>query len=188
MFISDDLYPLVQFPSINTNTETTDYQLEVTENDNYYVPAYYKITPQSYYAPFVVMYSDHNTLGVFTPLSRIVLTSQSLQIATESVQPSTPLFNSLTPNSVTQVANQQIITDFQPDFSTHNSVNRDFIQFNNSLVNSRLIPFNGNRTQLKRIDITVWWSDKNNNMYPLLLYPNTSFDIKICFVKKEISF
>ena len=136
--------------------------------------------------PFIILYSGHNTLGLFTPLKKIVFTSQSLQIASESVQPATALFNKASPSETNQVVNQQIITDFQPDMTTQNIVNRDFIQFNQSLINSRLIPFSSNKAQLKRLDVVVYWSDKNNNLYPLLLYPDTAFDLKLCFVKKSV--
>ena len=188
-FINDLLYPFLQMPSMNTMADTPDYRLEIAINDNYYTPSYYSTPAYSGLpsgVPFVVMHSDHNTLGLCSPLDKIVLTSQSLQIASESVQPASALFNSLSPSEVNQVVNQQIITDFQPDMTTQNLVNRDFIQFNQSLINSRLIPFLNNKSQLKRLDIAVYWSDKNNNMYPLLLYPNTSFSVKICFKKKNV--
>jgi hypothetical protein len=186
-FINDLLYPFLQMPSMNTIQNTPDYRIEVVINDNYYTPSYYSTPSYSglLTVPFVVVHSGHNTLGLFTPLNKIVFTSQSLQIASESVQPATALFNSASPSEINQVVNQQIITDFQPDMTTQNLVNRDFIQFNQSLINSRLIPFSTNKAQLKRLDVIVYWSDKNNNLYPLLLYPDCAFDLKLCFVKKS---
>jgi hypothetical protein len=183
--VNDILNPLLQFPAINTVSQTL-YQLEVAINDNYYVPSYYNNSPYVItMKPFVVMYSDHNTLGLFSPLNRIVLASSNLPIVSESVQPAKSVFSSSSPTFVNQVLGAKIITDFQPDFSTTNLVNRDFIQYNQSVNNSRLVSMQGTRLSLSRIDIQVYWSDQNNNLTPVYLYNGTSFDLKIAFVPKN---
>jgi hypothetical protein len=185
LYVNDVLFPLLQFPAINTVLPNL-YLLEVPINDNYYVPSFtgaYEITAE----PYVVMYSDHNTLGLFSPLSRIVLTSSNLPTTSENVQPSTNTYSASTPSNVNQILGAKIVTDFQPDYSTTNLINRDFIQYNQSINNSRLISMQGNPQSLSRFDITVYWSDQNNNLYPVYLYNGQSFDLKCAFIPKNYS-
>lgn len=65
--------------------------MEVAINDNYYKPSYlsaYDGAPH----PTVIMYSDHNTLGLFSPLSRIVISSSTLPVSSEIIQPASGVY------------------------------------------------------------------------------------------------
>lgn len=186
IYLNDVLYPLLQFPAINVDIPNL-YLLEIVLNDNYYIPSFvsaYDVASQ----PYLVMYSDHNTLGLFSPLSKIVVTSASLPTQSENIQPTSNAYSASTPSNVSQIIGAKIITDFQPDFSTTNLVNRDFIQFNQSVNNSRLISMQGSNVALTKFDITVYWSDANGNLFPVYLYNGQSFDMKCAFRPKKYNY
>lgn len=182
LFVNEILYPLIQFPASNTVVDNL-YQLEVATNDNYYEPTFVLYFPELNRV-YLVMYSDHNTLGMFTPLSKIVIASTNLPVVSENVQPANNTYSLSTPNAVNQILGARIVTDFEPDYSTTNLVNRDFIQFNQSVNNSRLIGLQG-FVPLTRFDLSVYWTDQNNNLHPVMLYNGQSFNIKACFVPKS---
>jgi hypothetical protein len=189
IYVNNLLYPLIQFPSTNSvfnrpNNTNQAFGLETTIDDNYYVPSFYKAYPDLEPIPYIVIYSDHDTTGIFSPLHRIIITSNSLPTSSEIVQPASYPFQSINPSQNINVVNTKIITDFEPDMYSTNVVNRDFIQFNQSVNNSRLISLQNYSDKIVQLDMKVYWSDFNNNIYPLTLYAGCSFDVKVAFVPR----
>lgn len=187
IYVNNLLYPLLQFPADNrvynrpANTLFA-YKIEVPQNDNYYVPSFYKAYPNSEVYPYAITYSDHDTLGLFSPLRSIVITSNTLPTQNEILQPATNPFFTTTPSAVSQLLPLKMVSDFEPDLFTQNQVNRDFIQYNQSINNSRLISFSNHNVAIQQLDIKFWWSDFNNILRPIYLYSGTSMDIKLAFV------
>jgi hypothetical protein len=78
-----------------------------------------------------------------------------------------------------------IVQDFEFDFTKAGSV-QEYIYFNsNGVGNYRLVDIKST-TALNKIDISVYWQDAQNNLYPLILFPNTYVSIKIIFVRKSL--
>lgn len=186
IYTNNLLYPYLQFPASNTSRQnnTTNFQITVSIHDNYYVPSLFNAYPDTAKQPYVILYSDHDTLGLFSPLHRIIITSNSLPTSSEITQPASFPFQSVNPTNISNLVSAKIITDFEPDLYSTNQVNRDFIQFNQSVNNSRLISLQNYINPIDKLDIKVYWSDFNNNIYPLVLYAGGSFDIKIAFVPR----
>lgn len=192
IYFNNPLYALLQFPS-NANSYNRPAQvldankLLVVAADNFIAPSWYKyynntspVNPKLQ----LVVYSDHNTLGVFSPLQRIVFTSNTLTTKSENIQPAFDPFTFTSPDSVSSLVAQKVLVDFQVDLFSTNDNNRDFIQFNQSVNNSRLIGLQNSMEGIKRIDLKAWWSDFNNNMYPIELYAGCSMDIKLALVPR----
>jgi hypothetical protein len=190
VFVNNLLFPLIQFPSANKfYNRPVDvpfaYQIDISKDDNYYTPTFYNAFPDIPKYPFVVVYSDHDTTGVFSPLRSIMISSNTLPTQGEIMQPSTSPFSIANPSSTNQPSSIKIVSDFEPDLFSTNQINRDFIQYNQSINNSRLISFQNYNVAIKQIDVAVYWSDWNNNVYPIYLYAGCSFDIKLALVPKS---
>jgi hypothetical protein len=186
VFTNNLLYPFLQFPASNTSRQnnTTNFQITVSIHDNYYVPTLFNAYPDTEKQPYVILYSDHDTTGLFSPLHRVLIVSNSLPTSSEISQPASYPFQTVNPSTISNLVNSKIITDFEPDMYSTNQINRDFIQFNQSVNNSRLISLQNYKNPIDKIDIKVYWSDFNNNIYPLTLFAGCSFDLKIAFVPR----
>ena len=103
----------------------------------------------------------------------------------ENVQPETDFATIATPANVQSINGQKILVDFEADMFSTNDVNRDYIQFNQSVNNSRAIGLQNSRDDIKQLDIKCWWSDFNNNMYEVVLYAGQRFDVKIAFIPRS---
>jgi len=189
IYLNNMLYPLLQFPYA-----TTQYNRPAN------IPNAYEIVFQNNLwnwqtitsaetPPFahkqIIIYSDHNTLGVFSPLQRLIFTSNTLTTKPENVQPETDFATLTNPSAINSVNGQKVLVDFEVDMFSTNDTNRDYIQFNQSVNNSRAIGLQNSRDDIKQLDIKVWWSDFNNNQYPVVLYAGQRFDVKIAFIPRS---
>jgi hypothetical protein len=184
IYLNNMLFPLLQFPF-----STSQYNRPANIPDAYEITIpntpFNRLTVSNSEAKQLVVYSDHNTLGVFSPLQRIIFTSNLLSTKPENVQPETDFATTANPSTITNVNGQKILVDFEVDMFSTNEVNRDYIQFNQSVNNSRQIGLQFNRGEIKQLDVKAWWSDFNNNLYPIVLYAGQRFDLKLAFVPRS---
>jgi hypothetical protein len=191
IFLNNMLFQLLQFPSQTNQYENPDnklnaYQIIVPNNPfNFFLPPYATTNPITMYNYLSYCYSDHDTSGCFSPLQRIIFTSNTLPTKQENIQPETDFATTLNPSANSTIVGQKTLVDFEPDMFSTNTTNRDFIQFNQSVNNSRAIGLQNSIVDIKQIDIKVWWSDFNNNLYPIVLYAGNRFDIKIAFIPRS---
>jgi hypothetical protein len=192
IYFNNMLFPLLQFPfstrQYNRPSNILDaYQLVVPNNpENWVLPTFLSqaiTTDVRNLQLFVV--SDHNTLGCFSPLQRLIFTSNTLTTKPENVQPETDFATQANPSSINGINGQKVLVDFEVDMFSTNDTNRDYIQFNQSVNNSRAIGLQNSRDDIKQLDIKVWWSDFNNNQYPVVLYAGQRFDVKIAFIPRS---
>lgn len=190
IYLNNLLFPLLQFPfstsQYNRPINIPDaYQIIIPNNPwNYLYPSSRRIDNVQENKHLIVV-SDHNTLGCFSPLQRIIFTSNLIPTKPENVQPETDFGSDSNPSRVNSVSGQKILVDFEVDMFSTNDVNRDYIQFNQSVNNSRVIGLQHSREEIKQLDIKCWWSDFNNNMYPIVLYAGQRFDVKLAFVPRS---
>jgi hypothetical protein len=190
IYLNNLLFPLLQFPfstnQYNRPSNIPDaYQILIPNNPwNYLYPSSRRIDNVNENKHLIVL-SDHNTLGCFSPLQRIIFTSNLIPTKPENVQPETDFGSDANPSRVNSVSGQKILVDFEVDMFSTNDVNRDYIQFNQSVNNSRVIGLQQSREEIKQLDIKCWWSDFNNNMYPIVLYAGQRFDVKLAFIPRS---
>lgn len=155
---------------LQNNNIGKDYQIMVnnTKNDFYNPPFLAPTIPPNYFK----IEQDFNSLSNWNSLISIVFTSNSIPIRSEQI-----------PGADGEANSRPIITDFQPIF-TQNGVLRDAAQFFPSGP-YRLIDLCSTR-ELRKFDISVYWSDKNGYLYDLFIAPNETLNIKLLFVKKTI--
>jgi hypothetical protein len=184
IYLNNMLFPLLQFPF-----STSQYNRPSNIPDAYEITIpntpFNRLTVSNSETKQLVVYSDHNTLGCFSPLQKIVFTSNLLSTKPENVQPETDFATEANPSITTNINGQKILVDFEVDMFSTNDVNRDYIQFNQSVNNSRQIGLQSNRGDIKQLDVKAWWSDFNNNLYPITLYAGQRFDLKLAFVPRS---
>lgn len=184
IYLNNMLFPLLQFPF-----STSQYNRPANIPDAYEITIpnnpFNRLAVSNSETKQLIVYSDHNTLGVFSPLQRIIFTSNLLSTKPENVQPETDFATTANPSNTTNVNGQKILVDFEVDMFSTNEVNRDYIQFNQSVNNSRQIGLQFNRGEIKQLDVKAWWSDFNNNLYPIVLYAGQRFDLKLAFVPRS---
>jgi hypothetical protein len=190
IYLNNMLYPLLQFPYSTTQYNRpanipNAYQIVFQNNPWNYQYATSLRIDQTEENKLILIYSDHNTLGVFSPLQRLVFTSNTLTTKPENVQPETDFATTANPSSINSINGQKVLVDFEVDMFSTNDNNRDYIQFNQSVNNSRAIGLQNSRDDIKQLDIKCWWSDFNNNMYPVELFAGQRFDIKLAFIPRS---
>ena len=121
---------------------------------------------------------EYCTIALWTPITSIVFCSSSLPIVPNNLS-SPLLFYSGIPysnNSSNNVA--PIITDFVSD----NGIYKPNIVYHPS-AEYRLCEMHGN-TPLYRVDIAMYWKDRQGELQPFRLSSGSSATIKILFIKK----
>ena len=130
----------------------------------------------------IALSQEVSTIAVWSPVESIVFTSSSLPI--HPALSSAPKVISAGECSITgsgtpNLAN--VLTDFQIAVSPTNQY-RPEISYTPQ-GEYRLIDMFSNRN-LSRVDLLVYWRDKQGQLHPLLLYPGCSASVKLLFRHK----
>ena len=130
----------------------------------------------------IALSQETSTIAVWSPVESIVFTSSSLPIhpALSSAPKviSTGQF-SITGSGVPNLAN--VLTDFQIAVSPTNQYRPEISYAPQGEY--RLIDMYSNRN-LSRVDLQVYWRDKQGFLHPILLYPGCSASVKLLFRHK----
>ena len=130
----------------------------------------------------IALTQETSTIAVWSPVESIVFTSSSLPI--HPSLSSTPKVLSAgefstTGNGTPNLAN--VLTDFQIAVSPTNQYRPEISYAPQGEY--RLIDMFSNRN-LSRVDLQVYWRDKQGNLRPLPLYPGCSASVKLLFRHK----
>jgi len=88
-------------------------------------------------------------------------------------------------NNTSALSGLSILTDFQADFSENGSV-QDYINYSTTGTgNYRLVDIK-NTQPIYKLDLSVYWTDINGNLYPIFLPPSTYINVKFVFTRKSI--
>jgi hypothetical protein len=143
-----------------------------------------QVTPFPFYLPTYNAYQvfqEQTAVNVWSPVSSIVFTSNTLPINSTNVcQPSIFVNGVSTNNNGSNSGIEQVITDFQAE--------------NNIYKNSCLyIPSGENRyvdlmgtTPLYTIDINMYWKNKFGELFQFRLAAGCAASIKVLFERKEL--
>lgn len=130
-------------------------------------------------ANFITFIQNINTLGLINSLKRIVVTSSAIPCNQEMI-PSTSLDN--TGLDLSQ-GSLPIIADFIVQNSDLNSARSIAYVLPNFY---RFIDLKST-TPLSRINCSVFWSDNENNLFPIEVGTNQQISIKLAFIRKSIA-
>jgi hypothetical protein len=138
---------------------------------------------------YIVMTQDYlSNSTLWSPIESIVFTSALLPIQNESQAPPNALGTKNTGNSAatSQSAFAPIITDVALDLSSDPSGYRKMIYYAPS-AEYRMSDFQNSKSDIRSIDIQVFWRNRlDNNLYPLSMFNLSSVSIKLMFRKKAI--
>lgn len=118
---------------------------------------------------------EYTTLVYWSALRRILITSNNI-----------PVINEFLPvNSIDQgiASSLPVLTDFVP--SIEQPGQQRSIAYYYPTSQYRLVDMISNRP-IQAVDLRIFWQDKQNNIYPLLLQVLQTASVKMIFVKKDL--
>lgn len=130
-----------------------------------------------------VMKGDYANLYNWVDIQSILFVSNLVPIVDEFVPAGRQNPNSATLSQTTSNPTLQIITDFIPDVQTGVDINSNIVFFN--LGEYRLANLVSD-TPLRSINIQIFYTDVNNQLFPLYLQPSGSATCKLMFRRKHI--
>lgn len=146
-------------------------------------------SPPTYAGTWLIMTQNYaSTSSLWSPCDSIVFTSTLLPIKNEQTAPPNALGSRNTGNSTATSlsAFTPIITDIALDLSTDPNSYRKMIYYAPS-AQYRMSDFQNSRTDIRNIDIQVWWKNRlDNQLYPLNMFNLTSVSFKLMFRKKHL--
>lgn len=148
------------------------------------------IVPASTYkeAYWVVMTQEcKSTSTLWSPIESLVFISTLLPLQNEQVAPPNAYGAGNIGNSSATApsAFQPIITDIANDLSIDPFAYRKMIYYAPT-AEYRMTDFQNSKTEIKSIDIQVFWKNRlNNQLYPLSMYNLSSVSLKMIFRKKN---
>jgi hypothetical protein len=145
-----------------------------------YVFQFFQNAENAYPTPFspgTLQYKfvqEYNTLFFWSTLRKLFFTSTTLPVVNEITQSNTGegVYTSF-----------PILTDFALDSDSVGSSRS--VAIYNPQGQYRLVSLSGN-TPISSVDVRIFWSDSNGNIYPLTLPQDQSASIKIGFFKKSL--
>lgn len=152
-----------------------DFLFIINDNDtNQYQPP--TIAPQ--FPPiWLQQFQEYGVIEKWSTLRSIVFTT-TMPIISEYIP------TNITSMVNTNIGNTGILTDFTPDLDVPGAQRGLFQYFPTSQY--RLISLTGN-DPLYRIQFDIFWSDDFGRLYPLIIPNNSNVNVKIAFLKKELS-
>ena len=128
------------------------------------------------------LYEDYPSVNQWSPVSSIVLTSNTLPI-NGTIQGAPKVFNTNNAASSYSVNNSmKVISDFTVAIDNNNSY-RPSIDYSPTIY--RMVDMIGH-SPINYMDIQLYWRDIYNNFYPMTLGSNQSCSIKLLFRKKSL--
>jgi hypothetical protein len=128
-----------------------------------------------------------STSTLWSPIESIVFTSTLLPIMNEQTAPPNKFGTGNIGNSTTTSTSAftPIITDVALDLSTSGSQDYRKMIYYSPSAEYRMTDFQNAKTQIKNIDVQVFWKNRlDNQLYPMTMFNLSSVSIKIMFRRK----
>jgi len=124
---------------------------------------------------YIKTIQSYDNMANWSDLKKVIIVSNSLPVAGESIQRGT------TNQNITNT--QYVLSSFTPEILKAGD-QRSTIYYNPA-SQYRLIDITSDM-DIRRIDITVYWEDFNNNWYNMELLPNDNATVRLGFLKKDL--
>jgi hypothetical protein len=140
---------------------------------------------------WIQMTQDYaSTSTLWSPIESIVFTSTLLPIFNEQTAPPNRLGagNIGNSSSTSTSAFTPIITDVALDLSTSGSSDYRKMIYYSPSAEYRMTDFQNAKTEIKNIDVQVYWKNRlDNQLYPVTMFNLSSVSIKIMFRRKIVA-
>jgi hypothetical protein len=132
-----------------------------------------------------VMTQEYTSISSWASINRVLFVSNNLPITREffPINDTKGILGGNTSDSYRKMSNMPIITSFLIDSSDAGDYRTSVIFSTTDIDNSDLITMPTN-TEIRIIDIEVYWSDKFGNVYPLVLSEGKQIDVRLAFIEK----
>jgi len=131
----------------------------------------------------LIMKGDYSNLYNWVDIQSIVFVSNLVPVVDEFVPAGRLNPNSSIGTLSTSNPTLQIITDFVPEIQTGVDINSNIVYFNQGEYRlSNLV----SDTPLRAINVQIYFTDRNNQLFPLYLEPFGFASCKLMFRKKHI--
>lgn len=134
--------------------------------------------PYSY--PAIQVIQEYSTLAIWTPITSVVFTSNTLPIVPNQV--SAPLLF-LNGNQFTSGGNNADISQIITDFTSDDGIYKPFIKYQPT-SQYRLISLMGN-TPIYNLDVEVYYKNRIGELVPFRLSSGSTATIKFLFTRKN---
>ncbi|MBY0541418.1 MAG: hypothetical protein K2P52_08425 [Campylobacterales bacterium] len=141
-----------------------------TYNQNNYPTNTYPAIPT-----YIETVQSYDNMAAWSDLKKVIIVSNSLPIAGESIQRGSNINNI--------VNTQYVLSSFTPEVIKGGD-QRSVIYYNPA-SQYRLLDIISD-LDIKRIDITIYWEDFKNNWYIMDIQPNDNATVRLAFVKKDL--
>ena len=155
-------------PAVPYNTQQDVLLIVADKGDNGYPTNTYPTLPT-----YLAMQQNYNTINYWTSLRKLVITSNHLPIRSESI----PTGDVTTGQS----SARPILADFVPDLTLAGQSRSIAYYYPDAQYKLVDMMQDG---PLQKIDLTVYWEDKDSNLYPLYISRYQQASIKLGFFKK----
>jgi hypothetical protein len=193
---------LASFDSVNIDPSTittTDSSINTLQsnrmnvfnklNTNIYIPPTPSVSPafKTLAAAYYLMLQNYtNTSTLWSPISSIAITSNSLPVHNENT--STPIIygNSNVSNITSSTSNfSTIVADVALNTRTADAY-CNFIYYEPTAEYKMSSMMGGSNQKLTNIDLQLYWKNRlDNNLYPLRMYNYSNVSLKLLFRKKK---
>ncbi|MEI7669099.1 MAG: phage minor capsid protein [Pseudomonadota bacterium] len=126
----------------------------------------------------VQLYQEYSTISLFSPISSICFTTSNLPIVSSQMSNPATFTNGVLVSSSSSASYTKIITDM----IANDSFYKPTLIYEPTVY--RQIQMTGN-TQLRDLQLSVQWKDKQGVMHPFYLYSGSASSIKLLFTLKK---
>ncbi len=162
------------FFNIRTTPNNSNFYFIVEDRGNNGYPTNTYPTPSE----FLYQIQAYSTIGNWRSLKSILITTSTIPIVPESI----PLVNN---SNLDQSNTVSVIGDFLPQINNVSTSNPRESALYYPTSQYKLIDLISD-LPLKKIEIAVFWQDKDNNIYPIFMSQSAASTIKLGFVKKSL--
>nr|WPF46697.1 MAG: putative minor capsid protein [Lake Baikal virophage 9] len=175
LYFNNALYQLFcSFPMyINSTTTTQGLNYRISCNG-------YGQAPTETLSTYTKLYcaQEHSTINLWSPISSIVFTSNTLPINNELVSAPSVYLNAVTQQSTNNNKISQTVADFESGDLTY----KPYLAYQPNIY--RYIDLKGD-TALQNIDISCYWKNNIGDLIPFYLNAGDTASMKIMFCLKQ---
>ena len=186
LYFSINLYPYVG-EAFNTNWYyikppliTTDVYSIVSESDSRLMN---NVTVGAY--QYVMNWQEYKAMSSWASINRILFVSNKLPIKREfyPVSNGRGMLNEVDTSSYSDLVSMNIICSFLFASTEAGDYRTNIVYSSSNIDNGDLIDMNSTGA-IREIDVKVFWSDKNGNVFPIRLSANKQVNLRFVFVRR----
>jgi len=136
----------------------------------------------------IALIQEYTSITSFTSINAIIIRSTKLPVRKENFPGNSHPYllydNNRTSESYVNMNAFPIISVYYPTTNKAGDFRSKIIYSTDSIEDGTTMDLIGD-SELRDIDVQVFWTDNYNNIYPLSLFPGKQISMRLCFIKKH---